>query len=156
LRDSVVRWKKGMGMFLQCYCGYTLTDVASPGRIVHYLLSAHAIERLQDAVDQEVATGGIVRLWPEHWEAAGTAEAWLCPECSRLYVGSLGIRGGAPVRVFALERDGIEGLAAGIDSQLGSEGEVLALGMREAGESPLAPKPAEPGDSADGAGCVIQ
>ena len=47
------------------------------------------------------------------------------------------------------ERNGIEGLAAGIDSQLGSEGEVLALGMREAGESPLAPRTAEPGAAPD-------
>ena len=122
-------------MFLRCLCGYTLTNAASPGRIVHYLLSAHAVERLQDAVDQEVAKSGVVEDWPEHWDTAQVAEAWLCPQCSRLYVGVGGL---GPVRVFALERVGVDGLATGCDSQLGMP-QVMALAGEQAGESPLTP-----------------
>jgi len=123
-------------MFLRCFCGYTLTDVACPGRVVHYLLSAHAVERLQDAVDQEVATAGVVEGWPEHWDTARAAEAWLCPQCSRLYVG---VGSAGPVRVFALERVGIDSLVGGFDSRLGTMPEVLALAREQAGESPLTP-----------------
>jgi len=47
-------------MFLRCLCGYTLTDIACPGRIVHLLLSAHGVERLQHAVDQEIEASGTV------------------------------------------------------------------------------------------------
>lgn len=123
-------------MFFRCLCGYTLTNVASPGRIVHYMLSSHAVERLQDAVDREVLECGAVDGWPEHWETARTTEAWLCPECSRLYVG---VGGKGPIRVFALERDGIK-LATACDSNFGTEREILELAQGQAGESPLTPE----------------
>jgi hypothetical protein len=138
-------------MFLRCSCGYTLTDIASPGRIVHHLLSAHGVERLQDAIDREVEAHGVVDEWPEHWETAGAAESWLCPQCSRLYVG---MNGAGPVRVFALERVGVDAQATGIDSQLASMPELLALAQEQAGESPLCRKhaqsvmqPDQPGDT---------
>jgi len=121
-------------MFLLCPCGYTLTDVATPGRIVHYLLSAHGVERLQNAVDKEVKDCGIVEEWPEHWDAARAAEAWLCPKCSRLFTG---INGAGPVRVFVLEQVGIDPGSTGIDSRFGPITELLALAQEQAGESPL-------------------
>jgi hypothetical protein len=118
-----------------------LTNVASPGRIVHYLLSEHAIERLQDAVDKEVAENETVDLWPEHWDTARATQAWLCPQCSRLYIG-LGSSG--PVRVFTLERVGFESLLTGLDSQFGTETELLKLAAEQTGESPLTAEQSEP------------
>ena len=128
-------------MFLRCSCGYTLTDMACPGRIVHMLLSAHGVERLQEVVDQEVEAHGVVDMWPEHWDTAWTAESWLCPRCSRLYVG---MNGTGPVRVFILERVGIDPAATEIDSQLAPMSELQAIALEQAGESPLCVKPAEP------------
>jgi hypothetical protein len=130
-------------MFLRCHCGYTMTDVATPGRIVHLLLSEHAIERLQNAVDHEAEQAGVIEGWPEHWEAARAIEAWLCPRCSRLYVG-MGGRG--PVRVFTLECIGIAPAVTGLDSELGSEADLLRLASEQAGESPLSAPGAEPLD----------
>jgi hypothetical protein len=128
-------------MFLRCPCGYTLTDIACPGRIVHHLLSAHGVERLQEAVDREVAAEGVVGGWPEHWDAAETAETWLCPKCSRLFVG---VNGPGQVRVYALERVGIEPESTGIDSQLAPMAALLELAREQAGESPLSRGQAEP------------
>jgi hypothetical protein len=127
-------------MFMRCPCGYTLTNIACPGKIVHVLLSAHGVERLQQAVDQEIAASGTVD-WPEPWDAAWVAESWLCPSCSRLYVG---MNSGGPVRVFALERVGIDPGCTGFDSQLGPMPVLMALAKEQAGESPLSVKPAEP------------
>jgi hypothetical protein len=134
-------------MFLRCPCGYTLTDIACPGRIVHHLMSSHGVERLQDAVDREVEAHGVVDGWPEHWDAARAAESWLCPKCSRLFVG---VNGADPVRVFALERVGIEPGSTGIDSQLAPMPELLELAREQVSESPVSRKPTEPSAPADG------
>jgi hypothetical protein len=128
-------------MFLRCPCGYTLTDIACPGRIVHLLISAHGVERFEHAVNQEVALHGCVDNWPEPWDAAPAVESWLCPSCSRLFVG---VNGPGPVRVFTLERVGIEPGTTGIDSQLAPKPILLELAREQAGESPLVSKPAEP------------
>jgi hypothetical protein len=145
-----VRRAEGFGVsFLRCRCGYTLTSIASPGRIVHKLLSEHGVERFQDAVDAEVRTTGDVD-WPEPWDTAGYAECWLCPQCGRLFVGLNGPD--SAVRVFTPESVGIAPEDTGLDSQLAPLDELYAIGMREAGESPLCPKPAEPGATADGGG----
>lgn len=125
-------------MFLRCDCGYTMTSVAYPGRVVHLLLSQAGQERLQDSADGMVARVGRVDEWPEIWDDfARAVEAWLCPKCSRLYVGPRGSP--ESVFVFALERKGIDPAATGTDSDLGSETELLKLATNEAGESPLAP-----------------
>lgn len=121
-------------MFIRCLCGYTLTNSACPGRIVHLLLCSHGVERLQDAVDQEVEAQGVVEGWPEHWDTAWAAESWLCPRCNRLYVG---MNGAGPIRVFALERVGIDPECTGFDSQLGPMPVLMALAKEQAGASPL-------------------
>jgi hypothetical protein len=73
-------------MFLRCPCGYTLTDVASPGCIPHKLLTDLGVERLQDAVDREVAERGAVQSWFDHFKQAAAIETWVCPRCLRLFV----------------------------------------------------------------------
>ncbi|QDU20338.1 hypothetical protein [Urbifossiella limnaea] len=91
-------------MFLRCICGNSLDDIASPSPTVRHVLTDTGIEKLQDAVDQEVAENGIVDMWPEHWETAGTQEVWLCSACERLYIG---VNGSEPIRVYKLEQVGL-------------------------------------------------
>jgi hypothetical protein len=128
---------EGAAMYLHCRCGYTLTSIASPGRIVHKLLSEHDVERLQNTVDGEIRTTGEVD-WPEPWDSTRYAECWLCPQCSRLFVGLNGPD--SAVRVYTPEAVGIAPEDTGIDSQLAPMNELYAIGMREAGESPLCVK----------------
>ncbi|MGL6073213.1 MAG: hypothetical protein ACRC8S_03520 [Fimbriiglobus sp.] len=130
-------------MFLRCRCGYVMTSIATPGRIVHTLISEHGIEALQDAVNQEIRATGDVD-WPEPWDATGCTECWLCPQCSRLFVGANGPI--SAIRVYALESVGIADEDTGFDSQLAPMNKLREIGMRDAGESPLCPKPPIVGD----------
>ena len=129
-------------VFLRCPCGYTLTNVASPGAIPHRLLTDRGVERLQDAADREVAAAGSVASWPEHFEAAGAIETWVCPKCLRLFVHADGAPG--KIVVYRRESVGLPNGAVGSDSQLigsdfGSVEEFVEMALREqAGESPLA------------------
>ena len=50
------------------------------------------------------------------------------------------MNGVGPVRVFALERVGIEPGSTGFDSELAPMPELLALAQEQAGESPLTAK----------------
>jgi hypothetical protein len=92
-------------MHLKCSCGSNLTDGASPNDIQHLLISDASIETLQNAVDAEVRRHCEIDEWPEHWEASGAVEAWMCPNCKRIYVNPRA----APqaITVYAIERKGI-------------------------------------------------
>ena len=111
-----------------------MTDIACPGRIEHTVLSSHGTERLQGSVDSEVKVNGIIDEWPEHWESARASRAFLCPKCQRLFVG---VDNNQEVWVFKLERIGVESEATGIDSQCGSEAELMELAKEQSGESPM-------------------
>lgn len=91
-------------MNLKCACGYWMSDVGAPNDTEHLLLSNRAQERLQDLVDDQVRREGVVDMWPEHWEACGALEAWVCPSCRRIYVNPKGP--GEGVIVYAVERVG--------------------------------------------------
>ncbi len=121
-------------MFLRCPCGHTLTDTAAPGRIAHTLLSAHGVERLQNAVDAQVAAAGVVDGWPEHFEAARATEVWLCPACGRLFVG---VSAAGVGRVYSPEGTDLPRGSTGLDSQLDPAPDWDALAREQAGESPL-------------------
>jgi hypothetical protein len=92
LRDLLVERhaRYGWRVFLRCPCGYTMTSVACPGRIRHVLLTDHGVEELENLVDREVAEAKVVDSWPEHFEAAGAVETWLCPKCRRLFLHATG------------------------------------------------------------------
>lgn len=92
-------------MYLKCECGNVLTDTAAPNDVEHILLSYSIMERLQDKVDNEVATHGSVDSWPEHWEESGAMEVWKCPECGRLYLNPRGET--EKVVVYKLEKKGL-------------------------------------------------
>jgi hypothetical protein len=132
------RKREEKSMYLRCTCGYVLTSIASPGRIVHTLISERGMERLQDAVNQEIVSTGTVD-WPDPWDSTGCKEIWLCPACSRLFVGADGPI--SSIRVYRLESVGIDPQDTGIDSHLAPLDELRAIGMREAGQSPLCPIP---------------
>jgi hypothetical protein len=85
-----------------------------------------------------VESGGIIDEWPEHWDRARAAECWLCPKCSRLYVG---VNGSGPVHIYALERIGIEGQSTGFASQLGSMEDLQVIAQEQSGESPFDQNP---------------
>jgi hypothetical protein len=69
-----------------------MNNVASPGHVVHTLLTELGLEQLQGGTDAD--------------ETTGYRECWLCPECQRLYVGLDGPH--EAVRVYALEGVGID------------------------------------------------
>jgi hypothetical protein len=92
-------------MYLKCECGTVLSDVASPNDVEHLLLSYRAKERLQDLVDDEVASDGTIRMWSEHWEQSGAIDVWRCPDCVRLYFNARGAP--SEIIVYRLERRGL-------------------------------------------------
>ncbi|HEY1190941.1 MAG TPA: hypothetical protein VGE74_25135 [Gemmata sp.] len=112
-----------------------MNNVASPGHVVHRLLSEHGVERLQDAVAGEVEATGQVD-WPEPWDAVGYTECWLCPECKRLYVGLDGPH--EAVRVYAPETIGIDPQDTWSDMYILPTGQIW-----------LGPTSAEPGAAPD-------
>lgn len=128
-------------MFLRCPCGYTLTNVASPGAIAHRLLTDRGVERLQNEADEEVAAAGLIDSWWDHFRAAGAIETWVCPKCLRLFVHADGSP--ADVIIYKREAVGLPNDAIGIDSRLigsqfATEEQLVAMARREqAGESPL-------------------
>jgi hypothetical protein len=132
-------------VFLRCPCGYTLTNVASPGAIAHKLLTDHGVERLENAVDREVAANGSIDSWPEHFEEAGAIEIWVCPKCKRLFVHA--VDSPADIVVYSRESVGLPSDAVGFDSKLigtqyANVRELIDMARREqAGESPLARRP---------------
>ena len=92
-------------MYLKCECGTVLSDVASPNDVEHLLLSYRAKERLQDLVDDEVASDGTIRMWSEHCEQSGAIDVWRCPDCVRLYFNARGAP--SEIIVYRLERRGL-------------------------------------------------
>jgi hypothetical protein len=82
-----------------------MDDIAAPNKVENQLVDLYAQERLQDAVDEECASGGRIEMWPEHWEAAGGTEIWRCPYCGRLYLNPKGPP--EQVTVYAVEQIGL-------------------------------------------------
>jgi hypothetical protein len=122
-------------MFLRCPCGYILTSVACPGRVRHVLLTDHGVERLEDLVDGEVEARGVIGSWPEHFEGAGAIETWVCPKCLRMFLHAAGEA--AKIVVYRHEATGLPEGSVGLDSQLGSHEDAMALGREQAGRSPF-------------------
>jgi hypothetical protein len=92
-------------MRIQCLCGNSPSNTAYPDNIQHVLLDAYAVEKLQDAVDEEVKESGVVDMWPEHWDSSGAIEVWKCLECERLHFYPKGDPKDA--LVYKLERKGL-------------------------------------------------
>ncbi len=107
-------------MRLRCRCGHTMNNVASPGHVVHHLLTEYGVEQLWGAADRDVS------------ETVGHRECWLCPECGRLYVGLDGPH--SAVRVYTPEAVGIDPADTWADMYILPTGQVW-----------LGPKPADPG-----------
>jgi len=92
-------------MNLTCICGNGMTNGGSPNDTQHLLISDRSIEKLQDLVDGQVRTDGVIDEWPEHWENSGATEVWMCYGCKRLYVRPTGPRD--QVIVYSIEKVGI-------------------------------------------------
>ena len=92
-------------MNIRCSCGNVMSDVGAPNDTEHLLISNHSMEHLQDMVDAQVETDGIIDEWPEHWERSNTKVVWKCTACERLYLDPEGPVD--QVRVYAIEKIGI-------------------------------------------------
>ena len=82
-----------------------MSDIGAPNDTENLLISNRSIELLQDLVDSQVQSDGIVDEWPEHWENSKALEVWKCYACNRLYVSPKGPP--EQVIVYSIERVGI-------------------------------------------------
>ncbi len=92
-------------MQIECACGLMLSNTGQPNDVECLLVPSRSIEKLQDLIDEEVATNGSVDMWPEHWEESGAIEVWRCRQCGRLYFNANKSR--ENIVVYNIEKTGI-------------------------------------------------